>query len=96
MLISIGRLYIRSKRKERAKGGMITGMRKAKGKGKKDITNKIIEGYIETKIEKDRENIKIYSMYNQGNLEGRIENIRNIKEGKDEIVIVGGDFNIRT
>ena len=84
------------KRKGRAKGGMLIGIRKEEfGEGSK-FTDEEKEGCICTTLKKEGKTKKIYAIYNTGNLEEGINWLKEIEEKWDEEIIIGGDFNIRT
>lgn len=87
----------RVKKKGRAKGGFVIGVRKDWCKqGIKLLLKE--EGLITTEIEEGEKTLRIFSVYNnEEKWESIKEKIDNIMEEKFyENVIIGGDFNMRT
>lgn len=87
----------KEKRKGRAKGGMLVGVNKRWIKEGEKWINESREGYVEIEMKIREKVIKIGTVYNDWKkLEEGVEIIKGIGEKQEEIVIVGGDFNIRT
>lgn len=88
----------REKRKGRAKGGFIIGKKKDWGKVGDFLGKEVEEGILMSKVKNGggRKDIVIVSVYNSGDW-GRLEKSVKLamKEGKENAVILGGDFNIR-
>lgn len=53
-------------------------------------------GAVVSSFKIDNRKVNILSIYNQGNLEDGIEMVNNFEDDAEEIVIVGGHFNVRT
>jgi len=90
----------KEKRKGRAKGGMLIGRKKGWGEGDRDGTGEEKEGVTMTEIREGREKWVIVTVYNRGewkDLEKRLEEVLGeIEDIEESILIIGGDFNIRT
>jgi len=88
----------RNKKKGRAKGGFIIGVRKDWGVPGTELKVNKGEGIIVSRVkskEKDKDLIVI-GVYNNEDWEAMEERIKEIvEENKDKFIVLGGDFNAR-
>lgn len=85
----------RVNRKGRAKGGFVIGIKGSLIKGKNLEIKEINKGLIRTDIESKRDKMRIWSVYNSGEIEKIIEEIDKEEVNEERLTIVGGDFNVR-
>jgi len=87
---------IRNKKKGRAKGGFIIGIRKMKRMGKCKLLIKKKEGVVKSEMEIDKEMFSIISVYGEQGGKNLMEKLEGIlEEGDEGNVLIGGDFNLR-
>ena len=85
----------RQKKKGRAKGGFLIGIKKDwLGKGNIEITE-ISEQIVRSTLNAKGETYNIYSIYNTGKLKENLKFFENLQIEEERKLIIGGDFNIR-
>lgn len=82
-------------KKGRAKGGMLIGLRKEWIKEKEIKNDPIYNGLVRTEIKGEKEELRIWSVYNDGNLEKILEELGKEEYTEEKRTIIGGDFNVR-
>lgn len=90
----------RTKKKGRAKGGFITGLRKGWGKEGTLLLQDRGEGMVVTRIEdysnSKKKDLIIVVVYNNDKWEAIEEGIKRVvEENRENLIIIGGDFNVR-
>jgi len=90
----------KEKRKGRAKGGMLIGKRKGWGENIDEEGEEEKENVVKTVFSKGKEKWVVITIYNGGEWKDLEKNLQEVSEGieqtEESIVIIGGDFNIRT
>ncbi|KAL7296575.1 hypothetical protein TKK_0010006 [Trichogramma kaykai] len=82
----------REKKKGRASGGILIGIRKEWIGGKECEAREVSKGVVKVSI---REEMQVYAIYNQGNLREVLEYFEKQEEVVKGKVLIGGDFNMR-
>ncbi|KAL7287490.1 hypothetical protein TKK_0018324 [Trichogramma kaykai] len=82
----------REKKKGRASGGILVGIRKEWIGGKECEAREVSTGVVKVSI---GEEMQVYAIYNQGNLREVLEYFEKQEEVVKGKVMIGGDFNIR-
>jgi len=87
----------RNKKKGRAKGGLIIGVKKDWGVPGSELKISKGEGIIVTRVKRTKEKdliiIGVYNNEDWDSMEKRIKEI--VEENKDKFIVMGGDFNAR-
>lgn len=84
----------RENKKGRAKGGILTGVRK--NWSTEEVKDKEIEGIVERKMKIDGRKWRVLTIYNGGEMKQMSKHIQElIKEEEEEMLVIGGDFNAR-
>lgn len=85
----------RKSKKGRARGGIITGVRKEIEE--REIGEKEIEGIQERELIIDKERWRIITLYNREGRRKGLERVNEgIREGEEGNLVIAGDFNART
>jgi len=87
----------KKKKKGRAMGGMILGIRRDLI-GQKEEEEREVEGLISGRVKYDKGEIRVVGVYVNKDIESKLEEVKEWMEGKEKGVrnIIGGDFNART
>lgn len=86
----------RLNKKGRAKGGILIGVKKRLLEGGEVKVREVRDGAINTQINIRGKEINMWAIYNTGNLREMGEFLaEEIREVEENILIIGGDFNIR-